>query len=144
MGIPLYGQNKDGNALGNATGEVKRISSNLSLTANDSGGTYIMDAALTVDLPAPKAGLEFTFICGTTASTDMIIEATSDGAAGSDIGYVVGDVGGTAYSAGPKDIFTFGASSNNHTIGDKLHLICDGTYWYGTVLAKVASSFTLD
>ena len=133
MGIPLYGQEKDGNALGNAVGEIKHIDASISLSSADSGNTYIMDAALTVDLPAPEKGLEFTFICGTTASTDMVIEATSDGATGADISYVVGQVGDAAFSAGPKDVHTFGASSNNHTIGDKLHMVCDGTNWYGTI-----------
>ena len=141
--IPMYGQNKDGNALGNRSGSVKVIAAAPTLTEVDSGNTYIMTAAMTISLPAPKEGLEFTFIAGTTASTDMLITATSDGSTGADISYVVGDVGGTAFSAGPKDIHTFGDSSTNHTIGDKLHLVCDGDYWYGTILAKVASSFTL-
>ena len=120
-----------------------------SLTVVDSGKTYVINAAASgctaaFKLPTPEAGLWFKFYIADTGSNDVTITCTSDGDSAANIGFHLGDVASSVYSvASAADVYTFGASSNNHTIGDWLEVFCDGTNWWGKGHAVVASSFTL-
>lgn len=105
-------------------GPVEVISSATTLTAANSGTTYILDAAAgaTVTLPALAEGLNFRFIIGAAfATTNWII----DSAEGDNINGVIADMGATVAGvvAGAEDQINFVASAE--TIGDYIELVCD-------------------
>ena len=117
-----------------------------SLEAADNGRCYVVDTAAsgqTFNLPTPAAGLRFRFICQDTDSNDIVITATSDGSSAANIMAGQFIVNGAHVNAASKDLLTLGASSNNHTAGDWVECWCDGTNWWATGMATVASSLTL-
>ena len=104
------------------------------LTAAESGKTLFLAHAteFVTTLPAPALGLEFTFIVGlapsgasytvvTAGTTQNIIHGTNVSSA---------DAGGSAGAAAgtPVDVLTF--VDGQAQIGDRCHLICDGTLWH--------------
>ena len=86
MGIPLYGQNKDGDRLSLASdglAKVKVITKSELLDASDSGSYIVFDmvsANATIKLPSPSAGMWFEFFFAGTAAEaqDYIIDTQSD------------------------------------------------------------------
>ena len=89
MGIPLYGQNKDGDKLGTlAEGKMTIKSVSLPLAADssvsvaDSGSIIFVDATgaageVDIALPAPASGLNYKFIVTEdTPTQDVKIVAT--------------------------------------------------------------------
>jgi hypothetical protein len=100
------------------------IAAAATLTAADSGSTYILDAAggATVTLPALADGLEFTFVVGAAfASTNWVI----DSAEGDNINGFVIDMGATPAGvvASGEDQVNFVAAAE--TIGDWVKLVAD-------------------
>jgi len=75
MANPLYGQNKADNELDKVGSKVIVMADDTTLTASDSGATVLVNAAaISVTLPAAKAGLSFKVIFGiaTTAGADIL------------------------------------------------------------------------
>jgi len=75
MANPMYGQNKADNALDKVGSEVIVAVADKTLAASDSGATvFVNAAAISVTLPAAKAGLNFKIILGidTTAGADIL------------------------------------------------------------------------
>ena len=75
MANPMYGQNKADNALDKVGSEVIVAVADKTLAASDSGATvFVNAAAISVTLPAAKAGLKFKIILGvdTTAGADLL------------------------------------------------------------------------
>ena len=75
MANPMYGQNKADNALDKVGSEVIVAVADKALAASDSGATvFVNAAAISVTLPAAKAGLNFKIILGidTTAGADIL------------------------------------------------------------------------
>ena len=71
----MYGQNKADNALDKVGSEVIVAVADKTLAASDSGATvFVNAAAISVTLPAAKAGLNFKIILGidTTAGADIL------------------------------------------------------------------------
>ncbi len=111
------------------------------LTAADSGNVYFLNSAteFATTLPAPVAGLSFTFIVKTapsgasytivTASSANIIKGQQYNAAG-----VAGDTG-TA-----DDTITF--VDGSAVAGDMVTLISDGTSWFAKAFCAVAAGVT--
>lgn len=117
------------------------------LTASQSGSLVTLGTAGGFDtkLPAPAAGLEFDFVVKVAPTTVYTI--TTNGTTQNVIhGNVVTpqDAGGTSdKTAGtPVDVITFAA--NKALIGDRVHVVCDGTLWYATAYAAVFDGITFD
>lgn len=103
---------------------VQTIAAATTLTAANSGTTYVLDAAggATVTLPALEAGLYFKFIVGAAfASTNWVI----DSAEGDNINGLIADMGSTVavVLASGEDQINFVASAE--TIGDWIELYAD-------------------
>jgi len=119
--------------------EVQTLAAAATLTAADSGTTYILKAAegKTITLPALKSGINFKFIVGSAfATTDWII----DSAEGGNIeGLLIVD--GDAVVASGEDQINFVAS--DETVGDHVSLSCDGTNWFVSGAGNLAGSITV-
>lgn len=105
-------------------GSVEVIDAAKTLVRDDSGKTFILDAAggATVTLPSLSAGLRFKFIVGSAfASTNWVI----DSAEGDNISGIIADMGTTVavVVAGAEDQINFVASAE--TVGDWVELVAD-------------------
>ena len=118
--------------------DVETLAAAQTLTAADSGKTFILSAAAgaTIMLPALKAGVHFKFIIGSAfATTDWII----DSAEGDNIeGLLI--VNGASVVASGEDQINFVNSAE--TVGDHVEFACDGTNWYVTGAGNSAGSIT--
>lgn len=118
--------------------DVETLAAAATLTAADSGKTYILKAAAgaTIVLPALKAGVHFKFIIGSAfATTDWII----DSAEGDNIeGLLI--VNGASVVASGEDQINFVNSAE--TVGDHVEFACDGTNWFVTGAGNSAGSIT--
>lgn len=127
---------------------IEALTATKVLTAADSGKLLTLGTAGGFDtkLPAPAAGLFFTFVVkvapttaytittnGTTQNVihGMLVSKDLDAAADGDA------TGGTAV-----DVITFVA--NKSLIGDRVELICDGTLWYAIAYSQVFDGITFD
>ena len=118
--------------------DVETLAAAQTLTAADSGKTFILSAAAgaTITLPALKAGIHFKFIIGAAfATTDWII----DSAEGDNIeGLLI--VNGASVVASGEDQINFVNSAE--TVGDHVEFACDGTNWFVTGAGNSAGSIT--
>jgi hypothetical protein len=118
--------------------DVETLAAAQTLTAADSGKTFILSAAAgaTIVLPALKSGVHFKFIIGSAfATTDWII----DSAEGDNIeGLLI--VNGASVVASGEDQINFVNSAE--TVGDHVEFACDGTNWYVTGAGNAAGSIT--
>ena len=128
--------------------DVEALTAARTLVASDSGKLLTLGTAggFNVTLPAPSAGLFFTFVVkvapttaytittnGTTQNVVHGLVVSKDLDAASD-----GDAtGGTAV-----DVITFVA--NKALIGDRVELFCDGTLWYAIAYAQAFDGITFD
>ena len=82
MGIPMYGQNKDGNALEGVASSrgYKKIAAGVTLTKDDGGIIHIADSdACAIVLPTITSdidGLEYRFIMANDAGGSITITST--------------------------------------------------------------------
>ena len=69
----------ENSSVSNLDNKVKRLTSSITLTADDSGSVFILDVAggLTVTLPTAEPGLNFKFIVGTTFTTAGLINTAA-------------------------------------------------------------------
>lgn len=102
------------------------------ITASESGKTFFLDAVagFLSTLPAPAAGLEYTFIVKTAPTSNGYTIATN---AGADIIVITvneleTDTGDDGPSDDNADLITFVA--NVALQGDRIDFKCDGTNWY--------------
>lgn len=107
--------------------EVSVIGAATTLTAADSGNTYILTTSGTdgaaITMPSLKSGLKFKFIIGALfASTDWTIVISTNVMYGSAL---VNDIQLPAVTENTIS-FAYGVD----TIGDWVALICDGTSWF--------------
>ena len=118
--------------------DVETLAAAQTLTAADSGKTFILSAAAgaTITLPALKSGIHFKFIVGSAfATTDWII----DSAEGDNIeGLLI--VNGASVVASGEDQINFVNSAE--TVGDHVEFACDGTNWFVTGAGNSAGSIT--
>ena len=119
--------------------DVQTLAAAATLTAADSGTTYILKAAegKTITLPALKSGINFKFIVGSAfATSDWII----DSAEGDNIeGLLI--VNGASVVAAGEDQINFVNSAE--TVGDHVSLSCDGTNWFVSGAGNAAGSITV-
>lgn len=137
---PVYSTN---GFVGPTTGleTVSTLTAASTLTAEQSGTTFFLSSAteFVTTLPAPAAGLTYTFIVGAapsgasytvvTASSANIIKGQAVNAAG-----VAGDTG----TADDTISFVDGQS----VAGDQVTLISDGTSWFAKAFCAVAAGVT--
>ena len=116
-------------SVGNAT---------TTLTAAQSGAYCLFDnaAASTVILPAPAAGLEFTFITTVTATADHVIRTATlntDGFLGGVLTNSTTAGQADCFSAdadGSNDFITLNGSTTGGLAGSRIHVCCiDGENW---------------
>jgi hypothetical protein len=132
-----------GNVVGNVTGTVANteLTAASTLTAAQSGTTFFLNSAteFATTLPAPAAGIEYTFIVKTapsgasytvvTASSANIIKGQAYPASGA-----AGDTG-TA-----DDTISF--VDAQAVAGDMVTVISDGTSWFAKAYCAVAAGVT--
>lgn len=119
-------------------------------TDYETGSTYLInnvDSAVIVYLPTPEAGLRYKFLVKSTNYVTITIYGTSDGSSLSTILFGNFIVNGSSlqYNTNPSDKSTLvlGSNNNNHTIGDFVECISDGTYWYFTGIIQVTNSILM-
>jgi hypothetical protein len=110
------------------------------LTAEDSGKVFILNAAagaqITLPAVADAVGHYYKFIVGAAfATTAWTIKAASSKIQGGVI------VNSTNVPGADENTITFSASAE--TIGDFVELNCDGTNWYVFGLGTSAGAITL-
>jgi hypothetical protein len=117
------------------------ITGTKSVSADESGTVFFIDNAtgFVTTLPAPAAGLRYTFISKTanTSGNHTIVSASSSNIIKGNQNSVAGDAGdsGTA-----DDTISFVA--NQSVAGDKVELFCDGTSWFAYAISRVAAGIT--
>ena len=118
--------------------DVETLAAAQTLTAADSGKTFILSAAAgaTITLPALKSGIHFKFIVGAAFATTYWVVASAE--ASKIQGVLV--VNGASVDAADEDQINFVATAE--TIGDHIEIICDGTDWYASGVGSQAGSIT--
>lgn len=111
------------------------------VTAADSGKTFFLNNAtgFATALPAPAAGLRFTFISilANTSGNHTITTATSANIIKGQQ-YVAADAAGDTGTA--DDTISFVA--NQSVAGDRVELFSDGTSWFAYAHSAVAAGMT--
>lgn len=106
--------------------KIVRLTEATTLSANDSGTIYFLDAATGTDvtLPALVDGLNFKFVVTKAFATSNWVIVSNEG---DNINGVIADMGATPAGviAGAEDQINFVASAE--TLGDFITLIADAT-----------------
>lgn len=122
------------------------------VTAENSGKTHVLPnltADITITLPTPAAGLQYSFVFGGVAADaqDWIIDASSN------TNYFIGGVAHLdtdAGSAGDEVVPVAGDGNSNSIftvlvpdVGTRVSIECDGTNWIlsGSVVSATAPTF---
>lgn len=106
---------------------VTTLTEATTLTANQSGGTFILSSAteFVTTLPSPAAGLSYKFIVGAAPSGASYTVVTASSA---NVIYGLVEVNGAAVAGSQEDTITF--ADGAAAIGDWAEVISDGTNWY--------------
>lgn len=123
---------------------VETVAATNVIAATESGMTYFLSHAteFASTLPAPAAGLKFTFIVADAPEAASYTIVTA-GAAQIIFGHqvsVAGDAGDVEATGGATTI-TF--VDGQAVVGDRAYLISDGTNWYAEVVTAVAAGATI-
>ena len=154
MSIPLYGQNKDGDALNIAalSGGYTKIAAGVTLDGSEGGIIHIADAdACAIVLPTITAaldGLEYKFIMANDAGGSITI--TSADSAGN---YYQGTIAvhsvdaddGFAANGTSNNIITMNATSTGGLLGSEINIrakYLDGWIVWGSVLGTNGTAAT--
>ena len=159
MGIPLYGQNKDGNAIDNSVGVVKHIkpaadgtaiagAETVILSSSDAGNRYFVDiSANTATFRLPSAytnkGMQVHFHLDINsdaeATKDLLVFTDSTAE------FIIGtclDAGAAHDTTVADDQLMLDTSGGAAGGGDRISLVCDGIHWYVTeAIALSAGAF---
>jgi len=110
------------------------------LTNADNGKVFILNAAagVAVTLPAPKAGLKYTFVIGANFATSNWVVGTNAAAA-----VIQGTmlVAGAAVPGVNEKQINFVNSAE--ALGDYAYVVSDGTNWFVFGVGNTAGSITL-
>ncbi len=113
------------------------------LTAADSGRTLFLSAAteFATTLPAPAAGLSFSFVVAAAPSGASYTIVTS-GSANiiKGVQFTAEDAGGSGDSGTADDTITF--VDGQAVAGDRVDLVCDGTNWFAYGFTKLVAGLT--
>jgi hypothetical protein len=121
-------------------GVIETLTGATTLTAEDSGKVFILNAAagaqVTLPAVADAAGQNYRFIVGALfATTAWTVRAASNRIQG---GVIVNSV---LVPGADENTITFSASAD--TIGDFVELNCDGSNWYVSGMGTSAGAITL-
>jgi hypothetical protein len=121
-------------------GLVETLTGATTLTAEDSGKSFYLNAAagaqITLPAVATSAGFRYRFtVAALFATTAWTIKAATNKIQG---GVIVNSVN---VPGADENTITFSASAD--TIGDFVELNCDGTNWYVFGLGTAAGAITL-
>lgn len=113
------------------------------LTAADSGRTFFLNSAteFVTTLPAPAAGLSFSFVVKAAPSGASYTIVTS-GSANiiKGVQFTAEDAGGSGDSGTADDTITF--VDGQAVAGDRVDLVCDGTNWFAYGFTKLVAGLT--
>jgi hypothetical protein len=112
------------------------------ITAEESGKTFFLNLAggFQSTLPAPAAGLKFTFIVKTAPTTAYtIVTNGANQQVLKGLVLVAADGTGEVSAGGTTATFVAGQAKP----GDRIDMICDGTIWYMKGFAQVAAGITI-
>ena len=140
--MKYYITDADGNRVpSEGGGFLKRtevLTADATLTINDSGKTFLLDAiGEVITLPSVLDGLNYKFICSeTTATTDWTITAATS------VIYGSAEVAGAVVAASAENTITLVVAK--FLPGDYIELESDGTNWYvkGSVVTALGVTFT--
>ena len=122
--------------LENVRVPVEAITDDTTLTAEDSGKTYLLDAiGEVITLPAVSAGLNYKFRCtaAVTPSSWTIVAAAN----------VIQGYAAVAYATVPAvDENTISIVTGKAIAGDEVSIFSDGTSWFVSGNGSVAASIT--
>ena len=131
MSIPLYGQNKDGDALNNValSRGYTKIAAGLTFDGSEGGIIHIADAdACAIVLPEITAaldGLEYKFIMANDAGASITITATDqagDFYQGTLAVHQVNEDDGFAANGTSNNIITMNATTTGGLLGSEINL----------------------
>ena len=130
------------NAAADIDTRVENVTSTNSITAAESGKTFFLNSGteFVSTLPAPAAGLEYTFIvkaAPSSASYTIVTNGGSDIMIGLVTCATADDLGANDADA---DVITF--VDGQAAIGDWVQVVSDGTSWYFSGASKVAEGIT--
>ena len=113
------------------------------IDAAESGKTFFLDAAagFKSTLPAPAAGLRFTFIVKTTPTSNgyTIVTNGTDQKVLKGLAVIAADAVGDVSAGGTTATFVH----NEALPGDRVDMICDGANWYMIGYAQAAAALTI-
>lgn len=141
-GSDISNVHRDGNGLlyKNTT---ETVAATNVITAAESGKVFFLSSAteFASTLPAPAAGLAYTFIVTAAPSGANYTIATNAGA-----NIILGAVHES--SGGDGDSETSGADTINFVdgtavVGDQVNLYCDGTNWFARCFCDAAGGITI-
>ena len=154
MSIPLYGQNKDGDALNNValSRGYKKITAGITLDGTDGGVIHIADSdACAIVLPEITAaldGLEYKFIMANDAGGSITITSTDqagDYYQGTIAVHSVDADDGFAANGSSNNIITMNATATGGLLGSEVNLrAVFGVGWlaWGNVLGTNTTGAT--
>lgn len=113
------------------------------ILAAESGKTFFLDAAagFASTLPAPAAGLRFSFIVKTAPTSNgytIVTNGTTQKVL-KGLAVIAADAVGDVSAGGTTATFVH----NQALPGDRVDMICDGTIWYIIGYAQVAAALTI-
>lgn len=132
-----------GNLVGSVTGTatVSTLAAASTLTAAQSGTTFFLSSAteFATTLPAPAAGLVYTFIVGAAPSGASYTIVT-----GSSANIIKGQAVNAAGAAGDTGTAddTISFVDGQAVAGDTVTVISDGTSWFAYGVCAVAAGIT--
>ena len=149
MANPLYGQNKADSKLDHAGHGSIIASVSQTLTAADSGSTIVViaNAGITIKLPTPEAGMNFTFMFGGVAAEteDVIVDSQANANYFSG-GLTIHDTDATTANTEILVAIAPNGSSNSKmtlkdpSLGTWVKIVSDGIVWYCVGLIASASA----
>lgn len=119
------------------------------ITAAESGKTFFLNHAteFVSTLPAAALGLEYTFIVANAPETASYTITTPGAGGGCEV--IVGHVLTSGFADSGSDVeTTVGGTTITFVdgvsvIGDRVHVICDGTIWYASCLCAAEAGITI-
>lgn len=115
---------------------IETLTADTTLTVEDSGKTFLLDAiGEVITLPAVAVGLHYKFKCiAATATSNWTIVSATDVIEGyASVNYA------TIVAANENTISLVAAAA---IVGDEVELICDGTSWHVSGHGSAAGSIT--
>jgi hypothetical protein len=126
--------------------QVKTLTSTTTLSADDSGALIILNSAteFVTTLPAVAEGLEFEFLVGAapaSASYTIVSNASANVIRGHVLSSDLNAASDGDFEASGGDTITL--VDSKAVIGDRVKLVCDGTYWYMSAMCSVFDAITV-